>query len=178
MQHTAPKYGSSKQNISISQFHGGLSLVGIFYVVLFIVVSRRWIGWHHEKFNWDVHLNDGFFPHECGFLLGWLEMLIMHICEIRRHGSINFRISLFVKPLLVLFTKNQHFLDSGEILDTLKINILQMQNSANLRFWHNTSQFMFFLCKKWTKNLMCCRWILFKSPTPKLYVLSFPLVLL
>lgn len=50
----------------------------------------------------------------------------MHIYEIRRHDSINFRLSLFVKPLLVLFTKSQHYLDSGEILGTLKINILQM----------------------------------------------------
>lgn len=85
----------------------GLCFVEIFHIIFLVVVSRRGVGWHHERFNWDAHLRDDFFPHEWVLTgVGWGRAgtvghwpgkpLTMHIYEIRRHGSINFRISFFV----------------------------------------------------------------------------------
>lgn len=141
MQDTAPKYGGSKQHISISQFHGWIVFGGYFSCNLSYSCQQmvsRLASWEAQPgcaFGWWL------FPSWMWVLTGvagnvdhWPgKPLAMHIYEIRRHDLINFRLSLFVKPLLVLFTKNQHFLDSGEILGTLKINILQMSKQCKAK---------------------------------------------
>lgn len=59
----------------------GLCFVEIFHIIFLVVVSRRGVGWHHERFNWDAHLRDDFFPHEWVLTgVGWgreLELLVI-----------------------------------------------------------------------------------------------------